>query len=80
MQSVRAGQPVRAGYGSDAMRINFLAWARENLSAEDVLRLKDIDQTYRKTAIGLRLVKPTSDITSADLAAAMEKITAKAGG
>ena len=77
MASVRASQPIRAGYGSEAMRVNFLSWAREHLDPSDVLRVKEIDQTYRRTAIGLGLMNPEKDISDEDLNDAIRRIQVK---
>ena len=79
MASVRASQPVKAGYGSEAMRINFLSWSRENLSAADVQRVKAIDSTYRNTARAVGLMKDQTDISEFDLDEAMQKIRLKSG-
>ena len=79
MASVRASQPVKAGYGSEAMRINFLSWSRENLSAADVQRVKAIDSTYRNTARAVGLMKDQTDISESDLDEAMQKIRLKSG-
>ena len=79
MASVRASQPVKAGYGSEAMRINFLSWTRENLSAADVQRVKAIDSTYRNTARAVGLMKDQTDISESDLDEAMQKIRLKSG-
>ncbi len=79
MASVRASQPIKAGYGSEAMRQNFLGWAKENLAPEDMARVKMIDSTYRRTAQALGLLRPDRDISEEDLLEAMDKIRVRAG-
>lgn len=75
--SIRASQPIKAGYGSEAMRENFLDWAKQNLSPGDFWRVRQIDDIYRKTAIAVGLMKPVRDISDADLIEAMRKIQAR---
>lgn len=57
-ESVTASQPIRAGTGSGALRGAFLQWARTHLPKESVLRIQQIDRTYRDSAISLGLMKP----------------------
>ena len=60
--SVAQNQPVKVGgIAGNERRIEFMAWAKKNLSIADVARIEAIDQNYRKTAnaIGLMTV-PTA--------------------
>jgi hypothetical protein len=58
-KSVSASRPIKAGgSNSEAVRKYVLQWAEKKLPPEDVLRIKEIDDTYRKTAIRLGLLSP----------------------
>ena len=60
--SVAQNQPVKVGgIAGNERRIEFMAWAKKNLSVADVARIEAVDQNYRKTAnaIGLMTV-PTA--------------------
>lgn len=76
--SIKASQPVRAGAGGgEAMRANFLEWARKNLSRSELARIREVDETYRRTAIGLGLMTG-EPVDEEDMAKAMERIRLKA--
>ncbi len=58
-KSVLANRPIKiAGSQKEEIRASFLQWADKNLPPEDVLRIKEIDETYRETATRLGLFKP----------------------
>jgi hypothetical protein len=58
-KSVSASRPIKAGgSNSEAVRKYVLQWAEKKMPPEDVLRIKEIDDTYRKTAIRLQLLSP----------------------
>jgi len=60
--SVAQNQPVKVGgIAGNERRIEFMVWAKKNLSVTDVARIEAVDQSYRKTAnaIGLMTV-PTA--------------------
>jgi hypothetical protein len=50
-------QPVRVGgITGNERRVEFIAWARQNLSALDVARIEAVDSTYRSTANAIGLM------------------------
>jgi hypothetical protein len=55
--SVAQNQPVKVGgIAGNERRIEFMAWAKKNLSVADVARIEAVDQNYRKTANAIGLM------------------------
>ncbi len=54
---IRSRQPVKIRGASDTTTVIFLDWAKSRLPAEDVARIRKIDQTYRQTAHASGLMK-----------------------
>lgn len=51
-ESVTQNQPVKVGgIAGNQRRVEFLAWAKDKLSAPDLARINAVDSTYRATAL-----------------------------
>src|SRR4029077_1497944 len=75
--SIAGRQPIKAGAGGgdrEAGRISFLRWAQVRLPEDQVALIKRADETYRRSAQALELMRPDQLVPEINLQRAMQRI------